>query len=787
MTAEILRDEQWLVRQHGFDRARANVYETLFTVGNGRLGTRGCLEEGHAGSLSGVFLAGVYDGHDAIVTDLVNAPDWVDTSVHVDGTRLDADTCDIVSHERVLDMSQGVLWRSTVFADRRGRRTRVESLRAACLHDRDVCVLRLTVTPLDHDATVLVSTGLDGDRSNLEALPVYPADRTFSPEERWAKWARSRHLEPVDAGVSDDVLHLVTRTIGTRVEIAYAATAAVSPAPQEVETVHGSRGVTRRSSVSLAAGESVRLDKVVAVGTSRDLDQLSGEMLLEHVRSTVRRATDAGIDALLRANAEAWEDIWNECDAEVVGDPRLAQAVRFSIYHLVITANPDDPTVNIGAKSLSGEGYRGHIFWDTEAMMLPFFVLTQPRTARALLGYRHHTLGGARRNAAEGDRRGARYAWESADTGDEECPRFTPDGSNRFWTRDEEVHVSADVAYGIRRYVEATQDEAFLREKGAEILFETSRFWVDFAEKGDDGHLHLRQVMGPDEFHSHVDDNAFTNRIVAWHLRYAADVHDAMASGAPDELARVAELIELDPGEVATWRRVADAIQPPRRNAEGVVEQFAGYFDRLDVPVTEWDENDMPRYPEGYHHFNCEDTQLLKQPDVIQLMFMLPDEFTERDKEVAFEYYEPRTLHKSSLSPAIHAIMGIEVGDPVRAVQYFTRSALVDLADNQGNTCEGMHIASAAGTWTTLVTGFGGLRVHGTGLDFSPWLPPEWEGIRYRLTWRGLHLRVHVERERLSFEVAGADDATLSVTVQGRDVVLTAGQRTVVDLHPVTA
>lgn len=780
LSDSILAQEEWLVREHGFDLARANAFETLFTVGNGRLGTRGALEEGHAGALSGVFLAGVYDGHDAIVIDLVNAPDWVDTAVYVDGCRLDVDTCDVVSHERALDVSQGVLWRSTTFADPAGRRTRIDSIRVACLHNRDVAVLRLSVTPLDHDAAIRIDTGLDGERSNLEALPVYPAGRTFSPEERWAKWARSRHLLPGGAGIDDGVLYLRTSTIGTGVDIAYAATTSLSPAAHHTDVEHCHDAVTSRNWCDVAAGETVQLDKIVAVGTSRDVGH-TGEPL-DRVKGIAAAATADGVDALLEANQQAWRELWRGCDAEVIGQPQLSQAMRFSIYHLLIAANPQDPTVNIGAKSLSGEGYRGHVFWDTEAMMLPFFIMTQPEAAKALLGYRYHTLDGARRNAAEGDYAGARYAWESADTGDEECPRFTPDGLNRFWTRDEEVHVSADVAYGIERYLDATQDHEFLESVGAEILFETSRFWISFAESGEDG-WHLRQVMGPDEFHSHVDDNAFTNKLVAWHLRYAADVYDDLAATAPEALTAVVDKLGLDPAEVTTWRSVADGIVEPRTNADGVIEQFAGYFERLNVPVTEWDENNMPRYPEGYHHFNCEDTQLLKQPDVLQLMLMLPDEFSEQDKLVNFEYYEPRTLHKSSLSPAIHAILGIEVGDSLRAVQYFGRSALVDLTDNQGNTAEGMHIASAAGTWAILTTGFGGLRVRHGQLAFDPWLPAEWQGVRYRVTWRGFHLRVQVEHGLLQVEVDGPDGGTLPVTVQGQDVTLTAGETRTVELR----
>lgn len=777
-------DEEWTIRQSGFDRDRANVYETLFTVGNGRLAARGAHEEGHRGAVSGFYVAGVYDGHDSIVTDLVNVPDWIDTAVYAHGIRLDADACTVVSHERALDIRNGVLWRTTVFEDGEGRRTRLDSVRTACMQDRDIAVVRVEATPVNHSGPIDIVTGIDGDRYNMEALPVYPKGRTFTTEEKWAKWARSRHIVTQATDADGDTLALATRTIGSEVDLAVAVTLDVSPAPARAETARTADAVRRRFSFDdVSEGETVRLDKVSAVRTSRDIDAADGEDLVARASDASRAASAIGIDALIEASSAAWERLWDASDAEVLGDDRLTQAVRFGIYHLLITANPDDPTVNIGAKSMSGEGYRGHVFWDTECVMLPFYLQTNPAMARALLGYRYHTLPGARRNAVDlYGKAGARYAWEAAATGDEECPTSTPDGSERFWTREEEVHVTADVAYGIYRYVEATQDLDFLYDEGAEILFDTSRFWESFVETDEDGSVHMRSVMGPDEFHSHIDDNAFTNFLVQWHLRYAADVYDEMAREAPDQLARVTEAIGLDAAEPGRWRDIADRIVQGVANEDGVIEQFEGYFQREDVPVTEWDENDMPQYPEGYHHHNCEPTQLLKQPDVLELMLMFPEEFSHEVKLANFDYYEPRTLHKSSLSPSVHAKIGITVGDRTRALQYFTRSALVDLANNQGNTAEGMHIASAAGTWSTLTGGFGGLTVDHGELAFTPWIPPEWEGVRYTFSWRGLTLRVHADHNEVRIEVDGPDGATLPVTVAGQEVVLTSGETTVVPL-----
>jgi kojibiose phosphorylase len=273
-----------------------------------------------------------------------------------------------------------------------------------------------------------------------------------------------------------------------------------------------------------------------------------------------------------------------------------------------------------------------------------------------------------------------------------------------------------------------------------------------------------------------VDDNAFTNRLAQWHLEQSARVYRDLAADHPDRLAEIAARIRLEPDEVERWLSVAEHLGTSLDPENPVIEQFDGYFDRLDVPITGWDANDMPRYPEGYNHFNCEETMLLKQPDVIMLMHMLPDEFDQATKLANFEFYEARTLHKSSLSPAIHAIMGIEVGDSTRAVQYFRRSAFVDLTDNQGNTAEGMHIASAGGTWQILVSGFGGFRVRHHQLTFDPWLPAEWEAIRFRLRWRGNPVDVTIDHDSATFCLDAPAGATEEIVVAGEPITLVASE-----------
>jgi kojibiose phosphorylase len=770
-------DSRWQVVEDGFDPVLANTFETLFTTGNGYLGTRGSLEEGHEGALPGTFLRGVFDHHDSAVIDLVKAPDWVALAVVVNGTKLDVTSASIVRHRRVLDMRDGTLSRETVFEDSEGQRTRVETIRFASSADQHLCCLQARITPENHTASISVRSGVDGTLYNLDRRPFYAEPPPADPQMKWHKWAKSKHLDEVARAEFPHGVYLETRTIDTDITIGYAANTTVS-APVESEVAQRYKLIEQVSRARVAAGETLTVEKLVTIYTSRDV---AATDVGEACRDELRRHADAGFTTCRERSRAAWAAKWADSDVTIDGDADANRDVRFSIYELLIAANESDPLVNIGANALTGERYRGHAFWDTEVFMLPFFIYTQPETARGLLLYRYHTLDGARRNARESGFRGARYAWESADTGVETTPKWTVDGAHRIWMGEEEIHITSAVAYGLIAYLAATGDQALMTDYGAEILFETSRFWADRLEATPDGRFVLSRVVGPDEFHEHVDNSAYTNYLVRWHLQQAAHVYAELAISHPSELAALSERVGLSREEVEDWLNKAEQIRLPSVTDDGVIEQFDGYFGLDTLPV-EHDDNDMPMYPPGYHHYNLAGTKLLKQADVVMLTYVLPDEFSDEVKLANYEYYEPLTLHKSSLSPATHSIMSIEVGDPGRAVQYFRRAASVDLVDNQGNTEEGVHIASAGGTWQMMVNGFGGFRVRNGQMTFKPWLPPDWKAVAFRLKWHGNALSVSANHTAATFVLSAPEGYRETVLVHGHEVVLPANTKVVVDL-----
>lgn len=760
---EILNDQSWLVDESHFSPEKINHYETIFTVGNGFQGTRGALEEGFRGGLPATYLAGIYDHHDSTVVDLVSCPDWLPVKIYIEGVLLNMNSCKIIEYRRRLDLGQGILYRLTIFEDDEGRITHYESIRFVHFDKKNLAALRIRIRPVNYSGKVRIRSCLDGNRRNLDRLPQYVGETNFPVETKWEKWATSKHLHQETSKSIDESIYLEMKTLDRGHILSYASNIQLEGVNAERSVLKEYERISEELTFTVEKGKPYQLDKLVAIRTSREVtpDKIESQCIED-----LLVAKALGLDALLATNASAWQAKWNDCDCIIEGDDAANLAVRFNTYHLLITANENDPKVNIGAKSLSGEGYKGHVFWDTEIFLLPFYIYTQPKTAKALLLYRYHCMYGAKKNAKLNGFEGAQFPWESADTGEETTPKWTHDGKHRIWTGEEEIHITADVAYGVLTYLTASNDFQFFFEYGAEILVETARFWNSRLEYVEDkNHYELNKVIGPDEFHEHVDNNVFTNRMAQWNLEKVIGWYYILKTEYPEEFNRLTQQLKLSEKEVTEWKNKSENIYIPFDKEKKLIEQFEGYFDYKETPITQWDKNNMPLFPEGVDDFNADETTLVKQPDVIMLLYVLPDEFSDEIKRINYEFYEKRTMHKSSLSPSIHAIMGIEIGDTTKAVQYFERSAFVDLIDNQGNTDMGMHIASCGGTWQTVVFGFGGVRVKSGKLTFKPWLPPAWKSLSFKLKWKGETIEVNIDHKYIRVLWSGTSTALASMEI----------------------
>ena len=711
----------WILSETSFNPASQHHKETIFTTGNGYLCTRGAFEEGYPGDRRAVFVHGVFDDVPISFTELANAPDWLPVYVLLDGERFSLDSGTLESYERRLDLRTGVLTRSVRWRSSSGRSALLTFERFASLADEHLLCQRCTITP-DFEGNVEVRLALNASMDN----------------EGTAHWLWSGQ------GMESGGLYtLQARTRRTGIELALAMRALSSPPPARSEFWDAQGVPTVSLHFAARPGGTITVDKLTGIATSRDTAD-PRSLTVEHARGV------SGWEAALEAQRRAWAAEWDRCDVEIYGDDEAQLAVRFSLFQLLVAAPRHDDRVNIGAKTLSGFGYRGHCFWDTEIFMLPVFIYTAPHVARNLLDYRHARLPAAREKARLNGFEGAQFPWESAGTGEEVTPSWVPDFTHRgqlvrIWTGDIEIHISADIAYAARLYWSVTGDDAWFIERGAELVLDTARFWASRAEWNPaDERFEFRDVIGPDEYHDHVDNNFYTNYMARWNLQAALDALDWLGGNAPAKAEALSRELDLSPERIAHWKRVIARIYLPV-GEDGLIEQFSGYFQRRDVDLASLE----PRQVSVQFLFGiqgCSETQVLKQADVLMLQYLLRSDFSDDQVRTNYAYYNKRTDHTygSSLGPAVQAIMACDVGRPQEAYEHFMRAARADLRDSRGNAHDGIHGASAGGTWQAVLFGFAGLRFGTDGPSTHPRLPAHWKRLAFRFLHRGTLHRVEL-------------------------------------------
>lgn len=704
----------WNVIETEFNPSQLHHKETVFTLGNGYLGTRGTFEEGYPNEQSATFIHGVYDDVAIATTELVNCPNWLSLVVNVGGERFRLDAGELIYYERRLDMRLGMVNREVRWRSPAGHTLDFHFERFASLADQHVLAIRCQITSQDYEGDISVELEIDPNPRN-HGVP---------------------HWKTLNQGSADNTIWLHSQTLHSRIQLGIAAKLQLEQAGEENTSFSS---LSTPSSPHLTASfhcspkQTVTLEKIITMFTSRETET--------PLETALERLVDIpSYSTLLAAHIAAWEQVWQDSDIIIEGDDKAQVSVRYSLFQLLAVAPRHDDRVSIPPKTLSGFPYSGHIFWDTEIFILPFLTLTQPALARNLLTYRYHTLEGARRKAKEMGYAGAMYAWESAATGDEVCPRWVPGAkgeSIRIWCGDIEVHINTDIAYAVWHYWLHTGDDEWMRDYGAEIILDTAIFWQSRVEWNPERKCYdIRDVIGPDENHDRVDNNAFTNLMVQWHLRSALALWDWLHQAYPDKAAQL--IIKLKLGEqFNNWAFIANWLYVNQNEETGLIEQYEGFFQLEDVNLADYE----PRTKSMQGLLGIEATnqkQILKQPDVLMLMYLLRDEYDLDTLQTNWNYYSPRTDHTygSSLGPAIHAILACDLNQPTPAYTHFMRAALVDIEDVRSNAAEGVHAASAGGVWQAVVFGFGGIRMTDFGPIACPNLPPNWTRLKFRLNWR---------------------------------------------------
>lgn len=745
-TEDTFTVEPWCLREPRLQLDQLASTEAVLTVANGHLGVRGTLDEGEPAGTPGTYLAGVHEVRAMVYTEtgagdpestetLVNTIDGTAVRVLVDGHPLDVRSGTLERHERVLDLRAGTLSRSVRWRSPGERTVEVDSVRFVSLDQRGVLALRHTVRAAERPVEVVVQSGL-----------VANAERPGLPDRPSAEDLLAHPLDAQEHAADGGRLTLLHRTLRSGLLVGATAhhdvtiddRAATDGAIVDVAEVESHGEATPDHArfsvrVRLRPGQAVTLTKLVAYAWS---DRHAPPALRDELSGALTVARHEGFDGLLARQRAVLDAYWEDADVEVDGDPELQQAVRFALFQLLgATARAEGRA--IAGKALTGTGYEGHAFWDTETFVLQVMTALRPEVTRHALRFRHATLPAARARARTLDLAGATFPWRTI-TGPE-CSGYWPAGTAAF-------HVNADVADAALRYVAATGDEGFAREAGVELLVETARLWCSLGHWGRDGRFHVFGVTGPDEYSALADDNVYTNLMMQRNLRGAAD----WARRHPD----VAGPLDVTAAEVAAWERAADAVHVPYDAELGVHPQSAGFTEQ-----PEWDFAATPagHYPlhSHYPYLQLYRKQVVKQADLVLALFLRGDAFSDEEKRRDLAYYERVTVRDSSLSACCQAVVAAEVGLPELAHQYVVESALADVRDPEHDSSDGLHVAALAGTWLALVCGFGGLRHTyagpasdgpGDGLSFRPVLPDALTRLRFRLRFRGRLLRVTVER-----------------------------------------
>jgi alpha,alpha-trehalose phosphorylase len=750
--------EPWSVRERGLDLDLLDRTESLFALSNGHIGFRGNLDEGEPHGIPGTYLNSFYEvrplpyaeagyGYPEAGQTVVNVTNGKLIRLLVDDAPFDVRFGRMLGHERVLDLRAGTLTRDADWESPAGRRVRVRSTRLVSFTQRAIAAIEYVVDAVDGPVRLIAQSELVAN----EPSPPRSGDPRVAA-------VLENPLVALEQDVHDRGVTLLHRTRLSGLQMAAGMDHLVEAAGEVSVDSTATEDWARTTFVcTLEPGQRLRIVKLLAYGWS---SVRSTPALRDQVAAALTGARHTGFEGLLAEQRAYLDEFWDGADVRVEGDPELQQGVRFALFH-VLQAGARAERRCLPAKGLTGPGYDGHTFWDTEAYLLPVLTYTQPHAAADALRWRHATLDRARERAATLGLRGAAFPWRTI--GGEECSSYWPAGTAAF-------HINADIAAAVTRYRSVTGDETLEVEAGLELLVETARLWISLGHHDVDGAWHIAGVTGPDEYTAIVNDNVFTNLAAAHNLRSASEAAERHPGLAHD--------LGVTVEEIAAWREAASAVTVPYDARLGVHQQSAG-FTRLPA----WDfEASRDKYPLLLHapYFDLYRRQVIKQADLMLAQHWFGDLFDDEDKARNVDYYERRTVRDSSLSAAIQAVTAAEVGHLELAYDYAYEAAQIDLEDIDQNSGDGLHIASLAGVWAALVAGFGGLRQHDGVLSFAPQLPGGITRLSFTVQWHGLRLGVDIEPDRATYTLRDGPDSSLAFHHDGKEVTV-ATQKPVVE------
>lgn len=776
--APIYPIEPWTVTEKEFKKENNYRNETTFSLSNGYLGTRGTFEEAYPfdidTGLEGNFVNGFYEseeirygeanfGSPRYSQTLLNLPNLKETRLFLDGEEFSLMDGKTEDYARSLHMKEGSLERRLIWTSPSGKRVEILIRRLASFHMKNILALQYQATPLNFSGEIAFFSRLQGDVENHT--------RKTNPIVDYGPFGRK--LMPLKIKAEEGRLYYEGATQTSRLAVGCGSAHRIflkegEGEGQPVEGLYTEQDETKELSASVLfkipvrKGCTVTLEKMMCYATSLEMEE---EELSAFVGEALSKAQALGYGELSRLQREYLEEFWDNAGIEIKGEDSgaLEQGLRFNLFHILQSAGRDGQR-GMGAKGLSGEGYEGHYFWDTEMYVLPVFIYTQPEAAKKLLDYRCGKLPQARERARVlGHEKGALFPWRTING--EEASTYYPLGTAQY-------HINADIAYALSLYLQVTGDEEYLKEKGAELLIETARVWADvgsFAEcRG--GRYCICDVTGPDEYNVLVDNNFYTNLMARENLRDAAGAVRYLSEHAPECLKALKEKLGFSEEELLLWDKIVENMYFPYDEERGIYPMDDGFMMRKP-----WDENKIPEEKrawlyENYHPLFIMRHRMSKQADAVLGMYLHDGLFTEEEIRRNYDFYQTVTLHHSSLSACIFGIVASRIGYHEEAFRYFMESARMDLDDYHNNFYAGIHAANMAGTWQAVANGFAGLRCHDGVLGFRPHLPEEWEGYGFNIRYRGRLLKISVTKGKAEFTLLKGEG--LSFMVNGKEAVI---------------
>ncbi len=742
---EYIKTDPWRIIEERFLPERVRAAESLFSIGNGAMGQRGNFEETYTGeTLQGSYIGGVYypdktrvgwwkNGYPEYFAKVLNSAFWIGIRVRVNGVEIDLAKLKVKDYYHELDMKQGTLSRSFTVEVPQAGDVRIESTRFVSMKRTELGAIRYSITALDSDTQAEICPYIDADVRNEDA----------------------NYNEKFWEFVSNTPLSVTMKTLKTGFGVCWAMENVLDGATFDNRTE--GELVMQCTTVPLKKGEACTLYKYVGICSSLNHAQ---DRLAEAAADVAREARGAGFDTLLAEQVQAWAEKWAGCDIVIEGDDQAQQGIRYCIFMLLQTYTGKDSRLNIGPKGFTGEKYGGSTYWDTEAYCIPFYLATQgEEVARQLLIYRYNQLDKAIENAAKLGFRDGAALYPMVTMNGEEC-------HNEWEITFEEIHRNGSIAFAIYNYIRYTGEQKYLADYGLEVLIGIARFWAQRANFSPEKNKYvILGVTGPNEYENNVNNNWFTNYIACWCMEYALKAAWWVRENSPADWERIKakRFFNLET-EGRQWAAIIENIHLPEDKGAGIFLQQDGYMDKEQILVEDLDPAERP-LNQKWSWDRILRSCFIKQADVLQGIYYFQEKFSPEQIERNFRFYEARTVHESSLSPCVHSILAAKIGDMDKAYELYLRAARLDLDDYNRENEEGCHITSMAGSWLSVVEGFGGMRADGGHLSFTTSLPPNWKAFAYKIIYRGRIVNVRVSTS--GTEVTLDSGEPLEITVNG--------------------